>query len=342
MSEKQLPQSLAIAELAIEHIKRLNLSAEPASYEIWYNYVEGVDLNFNRFVDDLLADSNQLSNADLDEIRYRFFHRHNTADQLVEIGHRIDDEVEQIVLMVEAAIGVAANFDESLNKTNSSLALPVDRQALRSIIEAIVVATREMQRENLKLGANLNKSRQDIRSLQEDLMSVRMESLTDPLTQIANRRQLDHVLGAAIAEAERTSASLALLMADVDFFKKFNDDHGHQIGDRVLRLIATTLKQAVKGKDSVARYGGEEFAIVLPNTTLHDAVSVAENIRRSVAANDIIMRSTGENLGRVTISIGVAEFRAGMSMQGLIDQADACLYAAKNNGRNRVACETGL
>ena len=100
------------------------------------------------------------------------------------------------------------------------------------------------------------------------------------------------------------------------------------------------MKQNVKGQDTAARYGGEEFAVVLPNTVLRSAVTVGDHIRRAVMAKELMKRSTGQNLGRVTVSVGVATTRNGDTVQSLIARADGCLYAAKRNGRNRVICET--
>jgi diguanylate cyclase len=129
-------------------------------------------------------------------------------------------------------------------------------------------------------------------------------------------------------------------MTDIDHFKSFNDTWGHLTGDQVLRLVAMSMKQNVKGQDTAARYGGEEFAVVLPNTVLRSAVTVGDHIRRAVMAKELMKRSTGQNLGRVTVSVGVATVRNGDNVQSLISRADGCLYAAKRNGRNRVICET--
>jgi diguanylate cyclase len=130
------------------------------------------------------------------------------------------------------------------------------------------------------------------------------------------------------------------MLTDIDHFKTFNDNFGHLTGDQVLRLVAMSVKHNVKGKDTAARYGGEEFAVILPNTTLRAAVTVAEHIRRAVMAKELMKRSTDENLGRMTISIGVATLRKSDTGQSLIERADTCLYAAKRHGRNRVICET--
>jgi diguanylate cyclase len=143
----------------------------------------------------------------------------------------------------------------------------------------------------------------------------------------------------AIADALKSDEPLSLLMTDIDHFKKFNDTFGHLTGDQVLRLVAQAVKQNVKGQDVAARYGGEEFAVVLPRTGLAQAITVGDHIRRAVMGKELMKRSTGEHLGRITISVGVAMFRRD-DTESLIGSADAGLYAAKRNGRNRVICET--
>jgi len=256
--------SVAIAELALEQIRLRNQSAEPPSYEIWYQYVAGHNPELNRAIDSILARNGRLSEFDLDAIRHRYLRASDVADRLGKIGQKIDDEVEQVVGMIEAAVDGAVGFDKSLTETSRGLAHPIDRQMLRNIIEAVVIATKEMQHENGRLGITLNESRQHIAQLQENLLSVRMESLTDPLTAVANRRYFDQCLRTAITEAELKSSPLSLLLADVDGFKKFNDEHGHQIGDQVLRLIAITMKNTIKGQDFVARYGGRSSPSCFP------------------------------------------------------------------------------
>ena len=169
---------------------------------------------------------------------------------------------------------------------------------------------------------------------------MRTESQTDPLTGLANLKLFDGALAKAIAEAREKGEPLSLLMADVDYFKLFNDKFGHQTGDQVLRLVAQSMKQNVKGQDTAARYGGEEFVIALPKTALRSAITVADQVRKAVMGKELMKRSNGERLGRVTVSIGVALLHADDTAQSLIERADTCLYAAKRNGRNRVICET--
>ena len=140
-------------------------------------------------------------------------------------------------------------------------------------------------------------------------------------------------------QAEEIGEPLCLLLADIDHFKLFNDTHGHQTGDQVLRLVGQTLKTNVKGRDCAARYGGEEFAILLPKTSLKAAVTVAQQFRVAVKTKELVKKSTKESLGHVTLSTGVACYRQGESAGEFIDRADALLYAAKEAGRDNVQAE---
>ena len=196
-----------------------------------------------------------------------------------------------------------------------------------------------MRETNKALEDRLTLSKSEISNLQQSLEAIRAESLTDPLTGLGNRKYFDRSIEWRCRTALANGEPLSLLMFDIDHFKSFNDSYGHLTGDQVLRLVGMSLKQTIKGQDITARYGGEEFAVVLPNTALRQALTVADHIRRAVMSKELKKKSTGEILGRVTISVGVSMLKPGDDTDSLIERADACLYAAKRNGRNRVICE---
>jgi diguanylate cyclase len=125
-------------------------------------------------------------------------------------------------------------------------------------------------------------------------------------------------------------------MADIDHFKRVNDSYGHLIGDKVLHAVGRALQANVKGKDTASRFGGEEFAVLLPQTPLEGAARLAETLRTTVASGRVKSIGSGETVGNITISIGVACYRAGEPAAELIARADRALYAAKASGRNRV------
>ncbi|NNK85112.1 MAG: GGDEF domain-containing protein, partial [Desulfobacterales bacterium] len=128
----------------------------------------------------------------------------------------------------------------------------------------------------------------------------------------------------------------------IDYFKKFNDQYGHQVGDEVLRIFGEQLKENLKGKDFPARYGGEEFVILLPNTKLDNANVVAEQIRENISNKELKIKETGKKLDSITISVGVSEIRQGDTAISAVERADAALYLAKNSGRNNVKSEIDL
>jgi diguanylate cyclase (GGDEF)-like protein len=159
----------------------------------------------------------------------------------------------------------------------------------------------------------------------------------DGLTGLANRRRFDEVLDQECRRARREGAPLALIMTDVDFFKKYNDNYGHQGGDECLRRVASVLAESARRPaDLAARYGGEEFAVVLPHTTEQGAATVAEALRAGVAGLNIL-HAGSVAAPHVTLSLGVAVAEpesASMNPATLIEQADAALYEAKGAGRN--------
>jgi diguanylate cyclase len=333
-------RTLAFAEIALGQIKALKQPAIPRNYEIWYTYATGYNPSLNQTINETLARKGNLSAADLDQIYETFLSPDRLTDRIDTVGAKVMDEIEQVMAMIDAAVGTTSSYTDRLADVSDRLGTAADREGLRGIVEVLVRSTREIEQANFSLEARLKASKQEINQLQENLETARNESLTDPLTGLANRKYFDQVLERTAAETRGKDEALSLLLTDIDHFKQFNDPYGHLTGDQVLRLVAQAVKQNVKGQDLAARYGGEEFAIILPNTPLRQSLVVADHIRRAVVTKELIKRSTGEHLGRVTISIGVATLHKGETIQTLIERADACLYAAKRNGRNRVVSET--
>lgn len=157
----------------------------------------------------------------------------------------------------------------------------------------------------------------------------------DPLTGLGNRRRLDEELERQSLSVKRAK-QVSVLVADLDGFKRINDSHGHNVGDDVLRQAATVVRRTVRDSDVATRMGGEEFAIILPDTPIKVATEVAERIRKA-----FIAESFGVEIGPLTVSIGVASLKRGERPDECIKRADACLYAAKRSGRNRVVVDLG-
>jgi diguanylate cyclase len=335
-------RTLAFAETALNQIKALKLSAHPRNFEVWYSYATGHNPGLNQAINDFVAREAPLTDEELERLYDKHLSPARFSERIDAVGGKIMGEIEQVMSMIDVAIGSASDYGESLAGATQHIASDADRDQLRLIVETLVRSTQEVEVTNQTLQKRLVDSRDEIRELQENLEVVRTESLTDPLTTLANRKYLEDAIVHLIGEAQAKGAPLSVILTDIDHFKTFNDTYGHLTGDQVLRLVAVTLKQNLKGRDVAARYGGEEFAVLLPRTVLSDGVTVAEHIRRAVMSKELIRRSTGETLGRVTISLGVAAWRKGDTMASLLERADSCLYAAKHAGRNRVIDETAV
>lgn len=176
-----------------------------------------------------------------------------------------------------------------------------------------------------------------ILDLQEELIFVREElreqATHDSLTRLWNRAATCEILQRELERAEREQLPLSLILADIDFFKRINDTYGHLAGDAVLRETAQCMKSVVRPYDGIGRYGGEEFLLVLPGCDTDGAMTLAERLRESIESSALVL---AEGIIPITLSLGVSTNDITQDMETLIGAADAALYRAKNNGRNRV------
>ncbi|TAK50322.1 MAG: GGDEF domain-containing protein [Xanthobacteraceae bacterium] len=332
-------RTLAFAEVALGQIRSLRQTAVPRNYEIWYVYATGYNPALNNVINETLARNGRLTEADLEQIYETYLSQIRISERIDSVGARVISEIDGVMKVVTEALAASSTYGNNLSGTARDLAATKDPKALITIVETLVKSTREMQATNQTLEDRLTSSKQEIATLQQSLEAVRNETQSDPLTGLGNRKFFDRAIEDAIRKAAANDEPLTLLMMDIDHFKSFNDNYGHLTGDQVLRLVALSLKQNVKGQDIIVRYGGEEFAVILPNTPMRQAITVADHIRRAVMAKELKKKSTGEILGRVTISIGVALLSQSDDVHSLIERADGCLYAAKRHGRNRAICE---
>lgn len=332
-------RTMAFAEVALGQIRSLKQTAIPRNYEIWYVYATGYNAPLNKIINETLARNGKLSESDLEQIYDTYLSHIKTTDRIDKVGARVIGEIDGVMTVLSDALGMTGAYDASLSGATEQLSSAKSREQIKTIVGALLRSTGEMRETNKVLEDRLTLSKNEISNLQQSLEAIRAESLTDPLTGLGNRKYFDRMIGMAVQSALASGEPLSLLLLDIDHFKSFNDSYGHLTGDQVLRLVGLSLKQTIKGQDITARYGGEEFAVVLPNTALRQALTVADHIRRAVMAKELKKKSTGEILGRVTISVGVSMLKQGDDTDALIERADACLYAAKRNGRNRVICE---
>lgn len=335
-------RTIVYGESALSYIKRNTLPAYPRSYELWYTYSAGYNHGLNRAVNQVMKEKGHVSTEDMQSIYGQFLSSTRLGDRLNDVGSKVSSEVESLVDTLKLSVNATSDYGSSLEKAGAKLQSLKDPQKLERFITHVVQATRNAVASNKQLETQLIESKRQIETLQANLEAIRYESLTDELTTLSNRKHFDNTLDRTVHQARDSRSSFALLLTDIDHFKKFNDTYGHQTGDQVLRLVALAVKQNVKSHDTACRYGGEEFAIILPEADLEKAQKIAEKIRLSVMSKELVKRSTGENLGRITISIGISTYKSDDTPHSLIGRADEALYAAKRGGRNMVKSEVDL
>ncbi|QDV79809.1 GGDEF domain-containing protein [Botrimarina mediterranea] len=205
--------------------------------------------------------------------------------------------------------------------------------------DAVFAALTQIEQANHDLQSKLARAEEQIQSQAALIRTHESEARTDSLTGLANRRAFDDEINRRFAEWERRGTPFSLLILDVDHFKAFNDTHGHQAGDEVLRKVAKAINGCVREMDLACRYGGEEFAVVMPTTESADGCVLAERVRTAIEA--LVVPFEGKELS-VTASVGLAGIAVEDKLGGLVKRADEALYASKDAGRNNAHRHTGV
>jgi diguanylate cyclase len=250
--------------------------------------------------------------------------------------------IMEVAAIIDQTQTDARGYGAHLSGVTKELGPLGENDAAKQIIARLLARTNSFLDRTAEIETRLTTASTQITNLNSELDAARREATTDRLTGLGNRRQFDERLDAGIKAANETDRSLALVVFDLDNFKKFNDEKGHLVGDQVLRHVGRQTERAVRDGDTAVRYGGEEFALILPGATLESARAIAERLRVTFDLNPLIRRDTREEIGHVTISAGVAVYRPEESAAAFIERADRALYTAKHKGRNRVLTEVLL
>ena len=330
------------AKAALDLMQQHGVPPTPDNYAVWFSYVGKTVPALTAAIDSVLAKGGAFTPTMNEDFRKAATEASSEDAALGDIAKRVENAVGRIIGYVDTASKGVVQYEDSLASFSGRIAEDLNPEALTAVVGEIVAATRSVLEANEQLASKLYVSSNEVSRLRDDVLQLRREASVDHLTKLFNRKMFDASLREAADLSDQKGNPVSLLMVDIDYFKKFNDTHGHQLGDQVLKLVARTLSDNVRDSDTAARYGGEEFSVVLPMTALKDALGRAEVIRNMVASRNITNRVTGENLGQVTMSVGVAQYRKGEDLHELIQRADEALYHAKRTGRNRVCSEADL
>lgn len=334
------PRGLELGHQAVDALGQHALPTTPANYEIWVTHQLGLLPDLTRELEARRERGEAITPEFCEELFERFFANTRLSLQMIEAGESIARELTDVAASLRSAGDDAGAYSNSLETAAAQFDRPADPERLRKLVAELAAASRDMAERNKTLSEQMAASSRQVETLQAALQSVKVEALTDSLTGLANRKHFDVTLRRRLEDALTNGGELCLMLCDIDHFKRVNDTWGHLVGDQVIRFIAKQIQDLARGDDLAARYGGEEFAIIMPRADLSKARALAETLNRTVKTKQLTRRSTGESLGKITLSVGVAQYRVGEPAHDLIARADACLYAAKRGGRDRVTSET--
>ncbi len=340
--QTELIQSVQFLRLTIPRMKNLNIPITPENYAVWYEYSSGRTLELNRAIDDLLNSGAEFT----DEVNRELYDTYISDRIHSSLLGSIQSDTESLLIKLLHELESMQDGTERFSKVLEDSAITLENNPtpeaaiVTSLVSALVKELGEVKKSNVTMEQSLRTMTDEVIGLRQEMEKLQGVAMTDALTGIMNRRAFDESMEDLVVNSPKKETTFCLLLADIDHFKKFNDTHGHSAGDRVLVYVATLLKKNIKGEDIAARYGGEEFAVILPDTKFADAMTVANHLCDKVSCKVLTSGDVEKvTLGKITISIGVAEFKYGEDQKSLIERADKALYAAKNRGRNQVVGE---
>ena len=308
---------------------------------IYYTYVSGGNSDLSKAVDTIIEKGLTIDDEKIKNLYFQF------CTEKDETGLRnLRNDLQQILTTILGEItgftGQTEKFESLVSNSVAKLSEDASVQQIKGVVDEIVVETKKLGGFGETIQHKLKETTDGLEAIKKDFEKAKSEVLVDFLTGVPNRKALDGRGAPGAAEALSNNEDLCLLVIDIDYFKRFNDKYGHIVGDEVLKIVARSAKEIVRGRDFLARFGGEEFVVILPQTPLSGAKTVAENIRGFFDRTKLKVVSSSKDLGKVTVSIGAAIYKYGEPIKEFIDRSEQVLYFAKNTGRNRVATESDV
>ncbi|EGA64250.1 GGDEF domain-containing protein [Vibrio brasiliensis] len=335
MTDDDFKKSTANLKKAVPLMMKNHVAATPANYALWYTYVDNAIPQLNRELDNVVENYGICPPAAGEQLYNNYVASRSETD-MRELRANIEILVNEVASSMTDTLSDTSDFSQLIDKSFDNLERVEDEamsiEEVMTVIRQLVAESREIRHSTRFLNSQLVNATKEINQLKSQLAEVQQDALFDSLTSLYNRRAFDGDINTLC----RSEQKMCLVLADIDHFKTFNDTYGHLFGDTVIKGIARRLQLSCRDGIHAYRFGGEEFALIVPNKSLRIARQFAESIRRTVEKLSVKDRRTGQSIGNITISLGVAELEPGESPESLIERADKLLYEAKQLGRNRV------
>lgn len=314
------------------------INPSPLNYYVWYAYFKGKHPKLRNEMNRVLEDPSGYTDRLGIRLYRDYLQEDNKHDH--EFDHAFKQLIQLMIQKMQVWNGRLSSHSDELIQYQKMLDNPkeMDADSLKNLIKTVINTVNGVQKSSVEFQQELMVSNQKIIKLEQALKKAQEASMMDELTEVGNRKAFNIALEELTNKAKGTPATLHLILADIDHFKRFNDTYGHLVGDSVLRYFANLMKKSQKENEVLCRFGGEEFAILLRDTNQAEVLARAEYIRLNLASAQLKRKNSEATLGKVTASFGIATYLGPSkeTLDGFIKRADDALYQAKKKGRNRI------
>ena len=322
---------------AVPTMVKHNIVPNPLNYTLWYSYYSKDFPLLNKELDQTLERLGTCPPAIGESLFLQHIGQFDKDDDapLATFEKALSHLVNNLSDTLEQSAKQTNSYSEALMGNLSELVSHGVDEAVAPVLNDLSANASAICTANSEFQGQLSLAQAEINTLKAELENSKREASTDPLTGLFNRRVFETIYEQFV-DSNQDSDDLALIMMDIDKFKLFNDEHGHLVGDQILKFVGKLLKAECEEPVVPVRLGGEEFVLFCPNINIEQAYQIAEKIRAKLASSQFSSKRTGQKIPPVTASFGVALKKPEEMLKQIIDRADEALYAAKDAGRNQV------
>jgi diguanylate cyclase len=324
--------------LTLAYLVKYNLPANPINLTLFYEYASGKNSSLNKAID---RDINEHNNISLEQSE-KYYQAYIIDGERILFSRlilRLNSILKDLLTHLVDSVGGVSDHGDKLGHLAERVKGTKDHKDLIHLVDQMVSETKALISSGKRMQTKIKVSYHDLQVLNQELKKSQEQAMTDSLTGLPNRRWLDQMFELEKVKSKQNQSGFSIIMLDIDHFKRVNDRYGHLAGDHVLKNISKILQKNIRKTDFVSRIGGEEFLVLAPDTSLTDACSIALKIKNSLLSRNWKLKASGEEIQKITASMGIAQYRLHETNDTLIKRADDALYLAKKNGRNQIRTE---